>query len=236
MSSGDSGQSQISLRYAAALLDLAEESKVLNAVEGDLHNIKAMIASCDDLSRLLRSPVLSRENQGKALAAVLDKAKIGDLTKRFVAVVAGNHRLLALPTIIDAFFALLTEKRGEMNAEVTSAKDLSSAQITSLEAALTKIDSSGKDVSAIMWMASRLADALAKDAARRCMASRASSALPMRAPLPLHSANVALPAFSRSCAVRMKRATASGNAPSPSEGRAEMRSRLPSPCRRLRHA
>ena len=138
MSSGASGQSQIFLRYAAALLDLAEEGKVLDAVEDDLHNIKAMIAGCDDLSRLLRSPVLSRENQRKALAAVLDKAKIGDLTKRFVAVVAGNHRLFALPAIIDAFFALLTEKRGEINAEVTSAKALSSAQITSLAAALKK--------------------------------------------------------------------------------------------------
>jgi F-type H+-transporting ATPase subunit delta len=93
VSSGASCQSQISLRYAAALLDLAEESKVLNAVEGDLHNIKTMIASCNDLSRLLHSPVLSCENQRKALAAVLDKAKISDLTKRFAAVVAGNPRL-----------------------------------------------------------------------------------------------------------------------------------------------
>ena len=55
-----------------------------------------------------------------------------------MAVVAGNHRLFALPAIIDAFFALLTEKRGEINAEVTSAKALSSAQITSLAAALKK--------------------------------------------------------------------------------------------------
>ncbi len=138
MSSGASGQSQISLRYAAALLDLTEEGKVLNAVEGDLHNIKAMIAGCDDLSRLLRSPVLSRENQRKALAAVLDTAKIDDLTKRFAAVVAGNHRLFALPAIIDAFFVLLAGKRGEMNAEVTSAKALSSTQVTSLGVALKK--------------------------------------------------------------------------------------------------
>ena len=138
MSSGASGQSQISLRYATALFDLAKEGETLDAVEGDLHSIEAMITSCDDLSRLLRSPVLSREDQGRALAAVLDKAKIGDLTKRFVAVVASNHRLFTLPAMVDAFFALLAEKRGEMSAEVTSAKGLSGAQVTSLGTALKK--------------------------------------------------------------------------------------------------
>ncbi len=145
MSSGASGHSQISLRYAAALFDLAEEGKVLDAVEGDLHSIEAMIAGCDDLARLLRSPVLSREDQGKALAAVLDKAKIGDLTKRFTAVVASNHRLFSLSAIIAAFFALLAEKRGEMSAEVTSARALSEAQVKSLKSALKK--GVGQDVS-----------------------------------------------------------------------------------------
>ena len=133
------------MRYAAALFDLAEEGKALDAVGDDLHSIKAMIAGCDDLARMLRSPVLSREDQGKAMAAVLDKAKIGDLTMRFVAVVAGNHRLFALPGMIEAFFARLAEKRGEMSAEVTSAKALSDAQVKSLRSALKK--AVGQDVS-----------------------------------------------------------------------------------------
>ena len=109
MPSVASGQSQISLRYATALFDLAKESKSLDTVGGDLCSIRTMIESCDDLARLLRSPVLSREDQGKALAAVLGKAEIGDLTKRFVAVVASNHRLFALPVMIDTFFSLLAE-------------------------------------------------------------------------------------------------------------------------------
>tara|TARA_B100000315_G_C14501825_1_gene552712 strand:+ start:403 stop:963 length:561 start_codon:yes stop_codon:yes gene_type:complete len=133
-----SGQSQISLRYATALFDLAEGSKSLDTVGGNLCSIRTMIEGCDDLARLLHSPVLSREDQGKALAAVLGKAEIGDLTRRFVAVVASNHRLFALPAMIDTFFSLLAEKRGEIGAEVTSAKSLNNAQVKSLTNALKK--------------------------------------------------------------------------------------------------
>ena len=53
-------------------------------------------------------------------------------------VVARNRRLFALPGMIDVYRALLAQRRGEMTAEVTSARPLSEAQRSALETALMR--------------------------------------------------------------------------------------------------
>ena len=97
-----------------------------------------MIAESPDLRRLIRSPVISREDQGRAMAAVLAKAKMSELTKNFVGVAAENRRLFALPAMIAAFQGLLAERRGEATAQVASAKPLTKAQQDRLGQALKK--------------------------------------------------------------------------------------------------
>ena len=70
------------------------------------------------------------------MAAILDKAGVGDLTRRFVLIVAGNRRLFALAEMIDAFLADLARRRGEVTAHVTSAAELSAEQRDALIDAL----------------------------------------------------------------------------------------------------
>ena len=128
MAGEDTSLSGLAGRYAIALLDLADEQKQLDAVAGDLGGLKAVIAKSEDLRRLIRSPLFSRDQQAKAIAAVLDKGGIGALTRRFVLVVARNRRLFALPQMIDAYLAELARRRGEVTARVTSAVELSDGQ------------------------------------------------------------------------------------------------------------
>ena len=68
-------------RYAIALYDLADQDKVLDAVKGDLETLKQAIADSEDLRGVLRSPVISRADQQKAMMAVLDRLGAGVLTK-----------------------------------------------------------------------------------------------------------------------------------------------------------
>ncbi len=132
-------------RYASAIFDLAIEGGEIDAVTSDLRQLKAMIRKSQDLRRLIESQVLSREDQAAGMTAVIKKAGFTDLTRRFVAIVAHNRRLFILTRIIDAFFALLAEKKGEETATVISAKALSEAQLKSLERGLKK--AVGKKVS-----------------------------------------------------------------------------------------
>lgn len=133
-----SGPGGLAERYAAALFELADERKDLDRVAGDLQALKAMIAASADLQRLLRSPVLSRQEQSRAIAAVLDKMGAGDLAKRFVGLVAHNRRLFVLGAMIDAFLAELARRRGEESAEVVSAVALDERQRQAVNEALRR--------------------------------------------------------------------------------------------------
>ena len=133
-----SGVSGIAARYATALYDLAEEAKALDTVAGDLRDVAAMIEASDDLRRLIRSPLFRREEQTRAIAALMEKAGVSDLTRRFVGVVAGNRRLFALPAMVDAFLRILAARRGEVAVEVTSARPLTEEQVQALVAALKR--------------------------------------------------------------------------------------------------
>ena len=126
-------------RYAAALLELAEGKKELDKVASELTDLKQTVAGSEDLTRLIRSPVYSRDEQSRAMAAILDKAGVGDLTRRFVLVVAQNRRLFALPQMIDAYLSELARRRGEVTAEVTAARKLTKEQESALGESLRKV-------------------------------------------------------------------------------------------------
>nr|WP_227010128.1 F0F1 ATP synthase subunit delta [Pelagibius marinus] len=128
--------SDLAGRYASALLDLADEQKALDQVADDLKALRSLIAESEDLRRLLDSPVFSREEQRKAMTALMEKIGTGELTRHFVLVVADNHRLFALPAMIEAYLAELAQRRGEITAEVTAARNLSDAQQAALLEAL----------------------------------------------------------------------------------------------------
>lgn len=102
----------------------------------DLRGLAGLIDESEDLRRLIRSPLFNREQQSKAVSAVLEKAGVGSLTRRFVLVVARNRRLFALPQIIRAYLSELARRRGEVTAEVTAARALDEAQQNALTEAL----------------------------------------------------------------------------------------------------
>jgi F-type H+-transporting ATPase subunit delta len=131
-------------RYARALFDLADQNRALDRVAEDVTRLQAMINESPDLLRLLRSPVISRADQGRAIAAVAERAEFSDLTRRFVGLVARNRRLFALPDMIRSFRALIAKRRGESSASVTSAVALKDDQLAALRAALRQI--TGTDV------------------------------------------------------------------------------------------
>jgi F-type H+-transporting ATPase subunit delta len=132
------GAGGLAARYAAALFDLADTQKVIDRVAGDLAELKAMIGGSDALRALIRSPILSRDEQGRAMAALLQQAGASDLVRKFVGLVARNRRLFVLPQMIDEFLAELARRRGEMRAEVTAAKPLNEQQQALLAEAIRR--------------------------------------------------------------------------------------------------
>jgi F-type H+-transporting ATPase subunit delta len=117
----------------------------LDAVAADLQSLKAAIAGNADLKRLTTSPLIPRDQQLKAILALIAKLGLSDMTRRFVGAVTRNRRLFRLVQIIDSFAALLAAHRGETPATITSARPLSPAQQEAVSAAL--LASVGRKVS-----------------------------------------------------------------------------------------
>ena len=144
MSSDDPMMASMAGRYAAALFDLAKEQRQLEQVERDLTTLQGMLDASGDLQRLVRSPVISAEDQERGLAALLEKAGISGLTANFVRLIARNRRLFAVADMLKNFRALLARERGEVSADVTSAHALTSEQMQLLSDTLRT--SIGKNV------------------------------------------------------------------------------------------
>lgn len=136
--------SGVAERYATALFELALEGGALDAVAADIDRFDALMGESADLTRLVRSPVFTPDDQVKAVSAVLDRAGIGGLAANFVKLAARNRRLFAVPDMFRAYRTLLAAHRGEATADVVSAEPLSDAQVADLKAALKGV--TGKDI------------------------------------------------------------------------------------------
>ena len=132
-------------RYATALFALAKENNSIDAVQASLTTLNAALAESDDLKALISSPVLSREDAGKAIAAIAKALGLDKLSTNMLGVLAANRRLDQIPAVIRAFSTLASDHRGEITAEVTSAHPLDDKQIKALKAQLKK--RVGSDVS-----------------------------------------------------------------------------------------
>lgn len=131
-------QGGLATRYAAALFELADSKKALDAVAGDLGQLQKMIADSADLRSMMNSPILDRSEQTKAMTAIVKAAGFNELTQKFAGLIAQNRRLFVLPAIIKAFLKLLADRRGEMTAEVTAARALTSDQQAAVAEAIRK--------------------------------------------------------------------------------------------------
>jgi len=123
-------------RYATALFELAKDAGKLDAVGSELTGMVELMHQSADLQRLVESPVIGREAQGAAIAAIAAKAGLDDLTRRFLGLLAEHRRLFALPGMAKAYGAMLAAHKGEMVAEVVAAIELGDDDLETLKKAI----------------------------------------------------------------------------------------------------
>lgn len=125
-------------RYATALFELAVERHVVDQVESDLGGLGRALDENADLARLIRTPIVSRDEQRRAMEILAEQLGLSELVRSFLAVLASQRRLAALPAIITEFRRRLAVHRGEETAEVISAVPLDEAQLASVKDAVAR--------------------------------------------------------------------------------------------------
>ncbi len=137
MANDDPMMASVAGRYASALFELANDERKLPEVESDVQNLERLLNESADLVRMVRSPVFSADEQGKAVAAIAARAGLSQLTGNFLKLLARNRRLFTLSDILRAFRAIVARHRGEVTAEVTSAHALNQDQLNQLTDSLS---------------------------------------------------------------------------------------------------
>jgi F-type H+-transporting ATPase subunit O len=87
-------------------------------------------------SDFLKDPSVSKTVRMKAVEEIFGQTKFNDVTKNFLAVLAENGRLSQLQRITGCYSELLHAHRGEVQALVTAALELSPAELEDIKNAL----------------------------------------------------------------------------------------------------
>ncbi len=134
----------IAHRYATAVYDLAKESDKIKALEGDLTALQEAMNSSEDFRDLIHSPIYTREQQGGAITALAEKMKLSPMMANLLALMAQKRRLFVLPQLVQTLREIIATEKGEVTADVTSAKALTKTQADKLAKSLNA--STGKKV------------------------------------------------------------------------------------------
>jgi F-type H+-transporting ATPase subunit delta len=131
-------------RYASALFDLARDQRQIDSVSKSLDALGQALLDSKDFNELVTSPLVSREEAGKAFAALAPQLGLDPITTNFIGVLARNGRKRELQNVIRAFRRLAAEHRGEATAEVVTARPLNDDQLAALRQQLRT--RAGRDV------------------------------------------------------------------------------------------
>ena len=125
-------------RYSLALYELASESNVLTQVEDQSQSILNFILSSKDFSNLIKDPTNSQEDLLKILDIISNDNKFENILKNFLSFLITKRRFFYVEQIIKSFIETCSKKRGELKAELKSAKELSNDEISKITDELTK--------------------------------------------------------------------------------------------------
>ena len=107
------------IRYAKALMQLAQEKGILNEIMADINTINSAIEESHDLELLLQSPLVKSDKKKAILQAVFT-GKVSELSLTFINQVAAQNRENILATICEEFVTLYNEINNIAKVSVTT--------------------------------------------------------------------------------------------------------------------
>ena len=116
-------------RYSLALFELANESNTLPSVEENSTAFLNLILSNKDFSNVIKDPTVSRDVLVNIINKITESFKLEILFKNFLSFLILKRRFFYVEQILKSFNEICSEKRGELKAEIKSAKELSKDEV-----------------------------------------------------------------------------------------------------------
>ncbi|KAG8197680.1 hypothetical protein JTE90_001605 [Oedothorax gibbosus] len=123
-------------RYATALYSAAMKEKKIDAVERDIKDLHTLIQKDVKLAEFIKNPLLKVHVKVDALRKVLEKRKYSAITVNLLASMAENGRLKEIVPVLECFNDVMSNIRGEVICQITSAKPMDAPTLAEFEKTL----------------------------------------------------------------------------------------------------
>ena len=125
-------------RYSLALFELASESNLLNQIELNSTAFLDLISNNKVFNDLIKDPTIDRDILLNIMNKISENFKLESLFKNFLSFLIKKRRFFYIERILKSFIEICSKKRGELQAELKSAKELSNEEITKITEELSK--------------------------------------------------------------------------------------------------
>ena len=125
-------------RYSLALYELSNESKLLDKIEEQSLSVLTLINKSEGFSNFIKDPTIDQADLLKTVDTISKNYKLETLLKNFLNFLIKKRRFFFIERILKSFIEICSKKRGELKAELKSAKELSNNEIIKITEELTK--------------------------------------------------------------------------------------------------
>jgi len=125
-------------RYSLALYELAKESSELDEIEKNSFSLIQLIFNNNEFQSLIKNPTIKKNELLTAISKISEQYKLNALLIKFLSFLISKRRFFYIEKILKDFIETCSKKRGEIKAQLTSAKELSESEINSIKDDLTK--------------------------------------------------------------------------------------------------
>ena len=119
--------------YSQALFELSTEENSIIEVENQVLSMLELINKSSDFNDLIKDPTNKIEDQLKVINAISNQFKLNQLLKKFLSFVVSKRRFFYIEKILKDFISICSGSRGEIQAELTAAKNLDENEINKIK-------------------------------------------------------------------------------------------------------
>ncbi len=119
--------------YSQALFELSSENNLTNDMELQTNSILKLINNSKDFRELIKDPTNKIEDQLKIINKISDQFKFNELLKKFLGFIISKRRFFYIEKILNDFLTICSNSRGEIHAELSSAKELNENEVKNIK-------------------------------------------------------------------------------------------------------
>jgi len=125
-------------RYALALFELGQENSELNRMEVESRSLQDLFKKCSEFMNFVKDPTYKRNEQLETIKMISNRFKFTNIFSKFLSILCFKRRLFFLEKILNNFLQLVSKSRGEIQAQLSSSKELSSSQLENIQKELSE--------------------------------------------------------------------------------------------------